>query len=86
MVQCEKKQHLSSSYQLHIRGEGVCNNEISTTFTARAREVLIPGEIKQGEFSGDADLLGTVTLMRLLYGCNVKDKLIYLDLYCLRNI
>jgi hypothetical protein len=48
--------------------------------------MLSPGEIIQGEFKGDADVPGTLTLMRLLYKCYVKYKLIYLIHYCLRNI
>jgi hypothetical protein len=41
------------------------NNEISTKCRARAMAMLSPGEIKQGEFNGDVDVRGTVTLMPL---------------------
>ena len=86
MAQYEKQQHLSSSFRLHARGEEIYNNEISTKFTARAREILSSGEIKQCEFKGDAYVRGTITLTQLLYRCYVKDKVIYLFLYYLRNI
>jgi hypothetical protein len=48
--------------------------------------MLSPGEIKRAEFSGDSDVRGTITLVRLLYKCDVKDKLIYLVQYYLRSI
>ena len=86
VAQYELKQHLSSSFQINTRSDEIYNNEISTKCTVRAREMLSPGEIRQGEYSVDADVRGTITLVRLLYKCDVKYKLIRLVQYFLRNI